>query len=256
MLELGDLPHRLVEQVAVVGDDEHRAVEVLDELLDDPPAGDVEVGLGLVEQQHVGRLDQARGERDELALAAAERARGAVEVLLGEAEVAQVADGVATRGVAGQALDERGLALEHAPHAVEVGDERGIGELRLDARELLLHGGGLGPRGGQDLAHRALLAVDELVQVGDAGAAAQGDRAGVGMLLAGEHPQQRRLAGAVGADQADARPRTELEVRAVEDQPAAEGLGDAAQRQRGGGGGGDGHGVATLAVAGMAVPWG
>ena len=134
VLELGDLAHRLVEQVAVVGDDEHGAVEVLDELLDDPPAGDVEVGLGLVEQQHVGRLHEARGERHELALAAAERARGAVEVLLGEPEVAQVADGVAAGGVGAEALDEGGLALEHAAHAVEVGDQRGVGQLRLDAR--------------------------------------------------------------------------------------------------------------------------
>ena len=136
---------------------------------------------------------------------------------------------------------EGGLALEHAAHAVEVGDQRRVGQLGLDARQLLLEGGGLGPRGGEDLAHGALVAVDHLVQVGDAGAAAQRDRAGVGVLLAGQHLQQRRLARAVGADQADARPRAELEVGAVEDQPAAEGLRDAAQRQRGGGGGGDGH---------------
>ena len=74
---------------------------------------------------------------------------------------------------------EGGLALEHAAHAVEVGDERRVGELGLDARQLLLEGGGLGPRGGEDLAHGALVAVHHLVQVGDAGAAAQRDRAGV-----------------------------------------------------------------------------
>ena len=95
---------------------------------------------------------------------------------------------------------------------------------------------------GQDLADGALVAGHQLVQVGDARAAAQRDRAGVGVLVAGEHRQQRRLARAVGADQADARPRAELEVGAVEDQAAAEGLHDAAQRERGGGGGGDGHG--------------
>jgi hypothetical protein len=69
-------------------------------------------------------------------------------------EVAQVADGVAAGGVGAEALDEGGLALEHAAHAVEVGDERRVGQLRLDARQLLLEGGGLGPRGGEDLAHR------------------------------------------------------------------------------------------------------
>ena len=170
-------------------------------------------------------------------------ARRAVEVLVGEAELAQVADGIAAGGVGGEALDQRGLALEDAPHAVEVGHQRGVGELRLDAGELLLERGDLGPRGGQDLAHGALVAVHQLVQVGDAGAAAQRHRARVGVLVAGQHRQQRRLAGAVGADQADAGARTELEVGAVEDQPAAEGLRDAAQRQRGGGGGGDGHDV-------------
>ena len=218
-------------------------LEVLDELLDDLAPRDVEVGLGLVEQQHVGRLHEARGERHELALAAAEHARGAVEVLVGEAEVAQMADRVAARGVGGDALDQRGLALEHAAHAVEVGDQRGVGELGLDAGKLLLERSGLGPRGGQGLAHGALVAGHQLVQIRDPGAAAQRDRAGVGVLVAGQHRQQRRLARAVGADQAHARPRTELEVGAVEDQAAAEGLRDAAQRQGGGGGGGDGHGA-------------
>ena len=123
-----------------------------------------------------------------------------------------MADGVAAGGVGAEALDEGGLALEHAAHAVEVGDERRVGQLGLDARQLLLEGGGLGPRGGEDLAHHAVVAVDHLVQVGDAGAAAQRDRAGVGMLLAGKHLQQRRLAGAVGADQPDARLRTEFEA--------------------------------------------
>ena len=151
-----------------------------------------------------------------------------------------MADGVAA-AVSARGVDEGGLALEHAAHAVEVGDQRRVGQLGLDAGQLLLEGRGLGACGGEDLAHGALVAVDHLVQVGDAGAAAQRHRAGVGVLLAGQHLQQRRLARAVGADQPDARPRTELEVGPVEDQPAAEGLRDAAQRQRGGGGGGDGH---------------
>ena len=64
-----------------------------------------------------------------------------------------------------EALDQRRLALEHAAHAVEVGDQRGVGELGLDARQLLLEGGGLGPRRGQDLAHGALVAGHQLVQV-------------------------------------------------------------------------------------------
>jgi hypothetical protein len=60
------------------------------------------------------------------------------------------------------------------------------------------------------------------VQVRDDRALAQRDRARVRSLVAREHRQQRRLAGAVGADEADARLRAELEVGAVEDQPPAE----------------------------------
>ena len=59
VLELGDLRDGLVEEVAVVGDDEDGALEVPDDLLDDAAALDVEVRLRLVEQQDVGRA--ARG---------------------------------------------------------------------------------------------------------------------------------------------------------------------------------------------------
>jgi hypothetical protein len=54
VLELGDRRDRLVQQPAVVGDRQHGAVEAADELLEDPPPADVQVGLGLVEQQDVG----------------------------------------------------------------------------------------------------------------------------------------------------------------------------------------------------------
>ena len=61
VLELGDLRDGLVEEVAVVGDDEDGALEVPDELLDDAAALDVEVRLRLVEQQDVRREHEARG---------------------------------------------------------------------------------------------------------------------------------------------------------------------------------------------------
>src|ERR1700759_2137369 len=51
----------------------------------------VQVRLRLVEQQHVGTAREAGGERDELALAAGERAGRHVQIL--DAERAQVADG-------------------------------------------------------------------------------------------------------------------------------------------------------------------
>ena len=53
------------------------------------------------------------------------------------------------------------------------------------------------------------------------------DRAGVGRLLADEHPEQRRLAGAVGADDPDdARPR-QRERQVLDEQPVAVALAQA-----------------------------
>jgi hypothetical protein len=47
------------------------------------------------------------------------------------------------------------------------------------------------------------------------------DRAGIGLLLAGDHPEQRRLAGAVRADDADNAARRQLERQVVDQQPVA-----------------------------------
>ena len=49
--------------------------------------------------------------------------------------------------------------------------------------------------------------VARLVDVGELDRLAELERAAVGRLLAGDHPEQRRLAGAVGADHADDRRR-------------------------------------------------
>ncbi len=59
-----------------MGDHHDRAVEVVEQRAEPLAARHVEVGLGLVEQQHVGPPREAGGERDELALAAGELARG------------------------------------------------------------------------------------------------------------------------------------------------------------------------------------
>jgi hypothetical protein len=252
-LELGDLRHGLVEQVAVVGDDQHRAREARDELLDGPPPLDVEVRLGLVEQQDVRRADQARGERDELALSAAQLGGRAPEVGLAQAEVAQVADRVALEAVGAErlaALEQRRLALDDARHAVEVRGQRRVGELRLDPRQVALERRELGARVADRLAHGARVARDELRQVRDDRAAAERDGARVGLVRARQHAEQRRLARAVGADQADPRPGRQLQVEPVEDAAPAERLHDAARAERGGGGGGaHGHGDANLRAA-------
>ena len=74
VIQRRDLVDDLVEQVAVVRDRDDRAVEAPREQLHSGATLVVEVGFGLVEQEHVGLLLEAGGERDELALPARQAA--------------------------------------------------------------------------------------------------------------------------------------------------------------------------------------
>ena len=131
-VERGDLADRLVEQVAVVRDDDRRAVEARDETLEQRAADGVEMRLRLVEQEHVRLLREAGGERDQLPLAARERARRQRELGLLEADVEQHGAGAPVEArPAGRlpALDQLLLRAQHARHPVEVGGELGRAEL-------------------------------------------------------------------------------------------------------------------------------
>ncbi len=52
------------------------------------------------------------------------------------------------------------------------------------------------------------------------------DLAAVGLLASGDHPEDGRLAGTVGADDADDGARRDLEAEVVDQQAVAVGLGD------------------------------
>ena len=165
VVELRDRRDALVEQVAVVGDHQHRAVEAGHEPLELVAPAHVEVRLGLVEQQHVGAAREARGERDELALAAAELAGRPLERGVGEAEVAQVRAGLALHAVAaelGPAGEQPLLARERARHRVQVGGERGVGEAALGRVQLGLELGDLRARREHRRQRGALVARDLL----------------------------------------------------------------------------------------------
>ena len=132
------------------------------------------------------------------------------------------------RPLAEQAL----LVGERALHLAHVAGEHGVGEAALGLRELALERAQLGPRVEHGGERRAVVALDDLGQRGEHEPAPAGDRAGVRVLLAGDDPQQRRLAAAVGPEHADAGTRGELEVSAREHLAAAERLRDAASRQQ------------------------
>ena len=149
---------------------------------------DVEVVGGLVEHQHVAGLGEQARQQQAVALATAERAHGRVGARRREQEVLQVAHDVLARAVDLDPL---------AARADEVG-QRGV------EVEVVAH----------------------LVEVGDLQVGALLDGAAVGRQLAQDHLEQRGLARAVGAHQADLVAAQDGAGEALDDGSVAEGLGD------------------------------
>ena len=218
-----------------MGDHQHRAVEVVDQLLERVAAAHVEVRLGLVEQQQPGAPREAGGERDELALAAAQLAGGSREGGVVEPERAQVRARLALGALAaelGPLAEQPLLVGERALHPAHVAGQRRVGESLLGLGELPLERRQLGPRVEHGGERRAVVALDDLRQRREHQPAPAGDRAGVGVLLAGEDAQQRRLAAAVRSEHADAGALRELEVEPGQHLATAERLREAAGRQQ------------------------
>ena len=79
-----------------------------------------------------------------------------------------------------------------------------------------------------NLLPHVLLAVEtiaRLVDVAEMHRLADLDRAGIGLVLPGDHPEQRGLAGAVGANHPDNATRRQLEGEVIDQQAVAEPLG-------------------------------
>ena len=73
--------------------------------------------------------------------------------------------------------------------------------------------------------------VAALIDIAQLHAVADFDFPGIGLFLAGQHAEQRRLAGAVGTDDADNAAGRQLEGKIVDQQPVAIGLGQALDRR-------------------------
>ena len=175
-----------------------------EELLQPDDRLEVEVVGGLVEEQRVGRHEQDAGQRHAHLPAAGQGAHVAVHGLGGESQAGQDLPGPGLEAVAAQ-LVEAGLdvaepldQLLHLVGAVRIGQRVlqlvKLGGHRRD-RTGAVHGLGHGaaPR------HLA----DVLREVAHGDAAVDGDLPLVRLLLAGDEPEERRLPGAVGADQPD-----------------------------------------------------
>ena len=191
-----------LEQLAVVADEQHRLGR-LDELVLQPPLGrDVEVVVGLVEQQDLLRATQQCLEDQSLLLPAREgRDLAPLRLLEGHTERRHRADvpeglvvvaagvGPVHQGLCVGQLVTLGVALHH--------QQLGAVDLRGGPPHRL------GRDGHEQVAHRRLVAdlADELAH--DAEAARAGDRALVRCDVAGDDPAKGGLARPVGADERD-----------------------------------------------------
>ncbi len=203
--EVQDGVHRVVEQFAVVADDQGAVRIFAQARLQPQRAFEIEIVGRLVEQQQVRLGEQGRGHGDAHPPAAGELRHRPGEVCGGEAEAAEDFGG-AGRGAVGvdvvepgvdvaEAFGRRGLQLGHQRSAFEIGGEHGLQQRDRRRGVLLLHRGdprGLGPV----------------------------DLAASGAVLAEDKLEQGRLAGAVAADQPDLGPDRQADRGVIEEPPA------------------------------------
>ena len=180
-------------------------------------AGYVEEVVRLVEQQHLVRPGEEVLQHQPLLLTTAERGQVAVLRLL-------VAD--AERGGAAGVPHHLDLV---AAGVGELGQRRRVGHLRrlvVDVHQLQLEPVDLRSRGPdprwrdreEEVGHRARADADHLPH--DAETAGHGDRARVRRELPGDDPQQRGLAGTVGAHQRDLGAVPDAEGHVLEQHPS------------------------------------
>ena len=185
-LEGEDVGRQPVEEPAVVADDDRAAGKILQRFFERAQRVHVEVVGRLVQQQHVVRALQHLRQVHAVALAAREHAD---RLLL-----------VAALEVEGGAIGaRRHAALAHGDLVHAVGDFLPDGLAVVEA-------------------------VAALVDIAELDALADGQRAAIGLVDAGDHLEQRGLAGAVRADHADDAAGRQLERQVVDQQPVAEAL--------------------------------
>ena len=194
-VDLDDPVDDAVHEVAVVARHQERAGVVVEEPLEPEDRLDVEVVRRLVHQEDVGPPEEDAGHRDAHLPAAREGADVAVDHLVGEAEPLEDLLRPRLELVAAALLVlvlDLAEALEDRLHLV---GPRGVGEGVLEVHQLVVQvaeAAAPGDRLLEDRAARHLL--DVLPEVADGELLRDGDVPVVGVLLAGDHPEDRRLA--------------------------------------------------------------
>ncbi len=206
------------EEFTVVGDEQDRLAGLLEPLLQPPLAGHVKVVVRLVQQQDLFAAAQQRLQHEPLLLTAGERAHlPELRLVVRHSERGHGAH-------VPQRLELVAVHLGPVRQGLRVGE---LGRLVVDGHDAVL-----GPVDlGRDLAdarrgdRHEQVAYGRLVAYGahelahHAEAAAHGDRAAVRFQLAGDQPQQGRLARAVGPDQGDHGAFADPEGHIAEERP-------------------------------------
>jgi len=203
-VDLDHLVDDAVHELAVVRGHEQRALVSFQELLEPDQAFEVEVVARLVEQHGVGTHQENSRQRHAHLPAAGQRADVAVHHLLAEAETSEHFACPPLQRIAVEFLEAvLHLAVAHDDIVHLVGARgvrhRGL-ELLQFARNCTDGTGAI-----YHLGHRAAAGhlADVLAEIADGDAAIDGHLPFVGQFLTRDHPEQRRLARAIGADEAD-----------------------------------------------------
>ena len=190
-LEGEDVGGDAVEKPAVVADDHRAAGKAQQRLFQRAQRIDVQIVGRLVEQQEVAAALQQLGQVQPVALAAGEGAH--LLLLVGAAEV--------EAGRVGPRVDRAAAELELVLAPGDLLVDRLVG----------------------------IEIVAALVHIGDLHRRAHLEGTAVGLLLAGDHPEQRGLARAVRPDHAHDAAARQREGQILEQEPVAESLGDVAR---------------------------
>ena len=200
-VDLHDLADDAVHELAVMRRHQQRAVVLLEEILQPDQAFEVEMVGGLVEQHAVGPHQQDAGERHAHLPAAGEQADVAVHAFLAEAQAREHLARPGLQRIAIQLLEaplHLAIALDDGVHVAGLLgiDHRGLepghlGGQRTHRPDAIHHLGDRAP---------ARHLADILAEIADRHAGIDRHLAIVGLLLAGDHAEKRRLAGAIGPD--------------------------------------------------------
>ncbi len=214
-----DVVGDVVEQIAVVTDDEDGRCTALEVVAEPQHALEVEVVGRFVQQQQVGLGEEHRGQRHPHPPAAGIFGKRPVLRHVVEAEAAEDAGRAGGGGVSVD-IDEPGLdfcdplrvarafGFGHERRPFEVGLEHEVDQRLASAGRLLL-----------DAAQTRPLR--------------RADRAAFGGKIAADETEKGGLAGAVAPDEADPRPARQCGGRVVDQQPLAEAVGQAVDMKHG-----------------------